>query len=146
MLRIVVRIELKFSENIVFDRVFRLSTWYWVWPPLAVITALSRRGMLRARTSIISGVTVPRVCNRASCNPATVVGGLSISLMTAPSGPRYVFRSGLWAGHCMTSTSSSIKKLRVFRAVWGVPLSCKSTHFFKVALAQERRFWRKMPM
>ena len=53
-------------------------------------------------------------------------------------------RSGLLAGHCMTSTSSPAEKLSVFRAAWGVALSSTNTIFFwKFALAQRRRFCAK---
>ena len=48
------------------------------------ITALNHRGMLRTRTSILSGVTAPQACNRASRNLAIEVGGLSISLINSP--------------------------------------------------------------
>ena len=40
------------------------------------------------------------------------------------------FRSRLRAGHCMIATSSPARKLCVFRAAWGVALSCISTNFF----------------
>ena len=131
--RAVVRIELKFSGNIIVDRVFRFSSWCRVWPPLAAITALSRRGMLLTRTSIPSWVTVPQACNKASRNLSTVLGGLSISLINSPIWSEICsmrFRSGLQAGHCMTSTSFPARKMCVFRAVWGVALSCTSMVFF----------------
>ena len=48
------------------------------------IMALSRRGMPRTRTSILSGVTVHQACNKASRNLATVVGGLSTTPVNSP--------------------------------------------------------------
>ena len=84
------------------------------WPPLAVIKALSLRGMLGIRTSIPSGFTAHQACNRAFRNIATVVGGLFISLINSPIWSQIcsmVLWSGLWAGHCMTSTSSPARKV-----------------------------------
>ena len=91
-----------------------------------------------------------QACNRASRNLATVVGGLSISMKSNPIWSQICpmgFRSGLRAGHCMDSTSSPARKLRVFRAMWIIALSCTSTKsLWKVAPTSGRRFWRKIPM
>ena len=49
------------SENWIeiFRQFCSWSSLYRVWPALVAITALSRRGMLRTRTPILSGVTSP---------------------------------------------------------------------------------------
>ena len=86
--RTAVKMELKITRNSVVDRVFFI--WYRVWPLLAAITTLNRRGMLRTRTSILSGVTAPQAFDRASRNLNTVVGRLSISLINIPIWSKYV--------------------------------------------------------
>ena len=49
--------------------------------------------------------------------------------------------------HCMTSTSSPARKVRVFRAVYGVALSFTSVKILcKFALAQRMTFWCTMAM
>ena len=125
------KFELKFSGNFEVDRIFWFSSQYQVGLSVAVIMALSHRGMLRTRTSILSGVTAPQACNR---NLATVVRGLSRSLSNSLIWSQICsmgFRSGLWAGHCMTLTPHpssrphpSRRKLCVFRAVCGIVM-CK---------------------
>ena len=143
--RTVVKFELRFSGNIEVDRIFWFSSQYQVGLSVAVIMALSHRGMLRTRSSILSGVTAPQACNKASRNLATVVRGLSRSLSNSLIWSQICsmgFRSGLWAGHCMTLTPHpssqphpSRKKLYF---VQYVELSCASTKFlWKVALSQE---------
>ena len=110
-----------------------ISSYYRVWPPLAAITALSRRGMLHTRTSILSGVTGTQACNRASRNVATVVGGLSIYLTNSPIWSQICsmeFRSGRRADHCMTSTSSPLENCVYFVqfGVWHCHVQAQ--HFF----------------
>ena len=75
-------------------------------------------GMLRTRTSIHSGVTAPQVCNRASRNQATVVGGLSISLINIPFWPT-ICSMGLFRAPSRTLHDPNLlRKLRVLCAVW----------------------------
>ena len=81
------------------------------------ITALSHGSMLRTRTSILSGVTIPQACNRASHNLATVVGGLSISLIISPIWSQIYsmgFTSRFRTDHCMTPTSSLLENCVYF--------------------------------
>ena len=106
------RIESKFSGNIVVDRVFLLLSWYWAWPSLAAITALSHRGMLRTRTCIFSGIIAPQAYNRVSRKP-NHCGREVVHVSHKHWYPicSIWFRSGLHTGHCMISTSSpTIKK------------------------------------
>ena len=95
---------------------------------LAPIMALSCRGMLRTRTSI----TAPQAYKRASRNLVPVVRGLSIYVMNSPLWSQICsmgFRPWFGAGHCMTSTSSPAREMRVFYEVCGVALSCRRTKF-----------------
>ena len=83
--------------------------WYRVWPPVAAITTLIRRRMLRTRTSILSGIIAPQAFNRASRNLTTITMSVIHISEKSPIWSKKCFmgfRLGLRESHCMTSTSS----------------------------------------
>ena len=87
-----------------------------------MVTARTRRSMLRIKVLSITGLRATQACCTATRNCAAVVGGLSMSwILIAIWSWRCSmgFTSGLLGGHSMTSTSWFSRKSLVARVVRG---------------------------